>query len=555
VRPFGKYRLLEPLASGGMADVWRAEVSLAAGVVKEVALKLVRGEHEADGDFVRMFIEEARLASRLGHANVVQVFEFDQVDGRYYIAMELVRGHHLGRVVERARERGERLGLARAVHLGAEVAKALAYAHRLSEGGRPLGLVHRDVSPHNVLVSFEGEVKLADFGIARAMGQAGLTAPGTLKGKLAYMAPEQARGEAVDARADVFALGVILWELCAGRRLFARESEAATLGAVLEDAAVSPPSAWNEEVPPGLDAAVLGALARDPARRTSSAEDLARALADVLLRITRSPADVDLRTFMHRLWPEGPAPAQAPERTRVRPVPVAAERVAGATRVSAPAAAALAAEASARRDDEESATRTVPPAASEARRSRRSLAVAIAVVVAVVVAAALVAGALVLRGGSAAPRVASPETTGRAPATPGPTPAPAGVGGPSPASTPAPRAAPELATPAQLEPTAPPARASELAPLPAVETLRIAARLNGLVVPPASSGHGVLGVNAVPWGTVFVNGVRVGETPLDVRLPAGRYRVRVEHPKGADTRVIDVAPGRRTQVLARPRGR
>ncbi|ABS25603.1 serine/threonine-protein kinase [Anaeromyxobacter sp. Fw109-5] len=553
MRPFGKYRLLEPLASGGMADVWRAEVSLAAGVVKEVALKLVRGEHEADGDFVRMFIEEARLASRLGHANVVQVFEFDQVDGRYYIAMELVRGHHLGRVVERARERGERLGLARAVHLGAEVAKALAYAHRLSEGGRPLGLVHRDVSPHNVLVSFEGEVKLADFGIARAMGQAGLTAPGTLKGKLAYMAPEQARGEAVDARADVFALGVVLWELCAGRRLFARESEAATLGAVLEDAAVSPPSAWNEEVPPELDAAVLGALERDPARRTRSAEDLARALADVLLRITRSAADVDLRTFMHRLWPEGPAAARPPERTRVRPVPVAAEPVAGATRVSAPAAAVLAAEASARGDDEEAATRTVPPAAGEARRSRRSRPVAIAI--AVVAAAALLAGALLLRGGSAASRAASTDTAGHAPAAPERTPPPAGAGGPSPAPTPAPQAAPVLAAPAQLEPAAPPARVSELAPLPAVETLRIAARLNGLAVPPASSGHGVLGVNAVPWGTVFVNGVRVGETPLDVRLPAGRYRVRVEHPKGADTRVIDVAPGRRTQVLARPRAR
>jgi serine/threonine-protein kinase len=185
VRTFGKYRLLEPIASGGMADVWRAEWTLAEGVVKEVALKLVRGEHAARSDFVQMFIEEARLASRLGHANVVQVLDFDQVDGRYYIAMELVRGHHLGRVVERARELGVRLGVPRAVHVGAEIARALAYAHRLADRGRPLELVHRDVSPHNVLVSFEGEVKLADFGIARAMGQAGLTAPGTLKGKLA----------------------------------------------------------------------------------------------------------------------------------------------------------------------------------------------------------------------------------------------------------------------------------------------------------------------------------------------------------------------------------
>ncbi len=321
MRRFGKYRLVEPLASGGMADVWRAEVTGAEGVVKEVALKLVRGEHGPGSDFVRMFIQEARLAARLTHANVVQVFEFDQVDGCHYIAMELVRGRHLGQVAERARELGLRLGLARAVHAGAEVAKGLAYAHRLADRGRPLGLVHRDVSPHNVLVSFEGEVKLADFGIARAMSQAGLTAPGTLKGKLAYMAPEQARGAAVDARADVFSLGVVLWELCAGRRLFARDAEAATLAALLDPAPPSPPSAWNEAVPPELDAVILGALEKDAARRTGSAQALATALASVLLRLARSPDDWDLRALMHRLWPDEAAAAPGPslDATRVRP--------------------------------------------------------------------------------------------------------------------------------------------------------------------------------------------------------------------------------------------
>ena len=200
VRQIGKYRLLEPIASGGMAEVFRAEVPGAAGFVKEVALKLIRGDHGASSEFVRMFIEEARLASRLAHANVVQVFDFDQVDGRYYIAMEFVHGHTLRRVVERCREAGLRFGLARSVHVGAEVAKALAYAHRPQQEGGAAGIVHRDVSPQNVLVSFEGEVKLTDFGIARALGASGLTDPGTVKGKLAYMAPEQARGERVDAR-------------------------------------------------------------------------------------------------------------------------------------------------------------------------------------------------------------------------------------------------------------------------------------------------------------------------------------------------------------------
>ncbi len=358
MRTFGKYRLVEPIASGGMADVWRAEVTGAAGVVKEVALKLVRGEHAARSDFVRMFVEEARLASRLGHANVVQLFEFDQIEGRYYIAMELVRGRHLGRVAERARELGVRFGVPRAAQVAADVARGLAYAHRLTEGGRPLGLVHRDVSPHNVLVSFEGEVKLADFGIARALDRAGLTDPGTVKGKAAYMAPEQARGDVADARADVFSLGVVLWELCAGRRLFARESDAATLAAVLSDAPLSPPSTWNEEVPAELDRVILAALDRDPARRTASAQELATALAATLIRLVRSPEEVDLRAFMHRLFASELAARDAspPEPTRVRPVAMAAEPVAEPSPVP-PA-------------DDEPPTRTVAAAATTPRRRR-----------------------------------------------------------------------------------------------------------------------------------------------------------------------------------------
>ncbi|MCM2334432.1 MAG: protein kinase [Anaeromyxobacteraceae bacterium] len=312
MRVFGRYQLLAPLASGGMAEVWRARTTGAAGVEKEVALKLLRGEHQASSDFARMLVAEARLAARLSHANVVQVFELVEEGGRHAIAMELVHGHDLGRVVERCREAGVRLGLPRALHVCVEVARALDYAHRASAGGRLLGVVHRDVSPANVLVSFEGEVKLADFGIARATGQAGLTDPGTVKGKLAYMAPEQARGEPVDARADVFALGVICWELCTGRRLLARDSDGATLAAVLDGAPFSPPSAWNEAVPPALDAAVLAALAREPGARTATAGELGAALSAALLGLVRSPEDTDLRALMRRLWPEASTPSEPP---------------------------------------------------------------------------------------------------------------------------------------------------------------------------------------------------------------------------------------------------
>ncbi|HEX8909859.1 MAG TPA: serine/threonine-protein kinase, partial [Anaeromyxobacteraceae bacterium] len=335
MRTFGKYRLVERVASGGMAEVWRAEAPGAEGFVKEVALKLIRGDHDARGDFVRMFVQEARLACRLSHANIVQVFDFDQVDGRYYIAMELVRGRTLREVVDRCREQGARLGLARAVHVCAEVARALAYAHRLEEGGVPAGLVHRDVSPQNVLVSFEGEVKLTDFGIARALGASEVTAPGTVKGKLAYMAPEQARGEPVDARADVFALGVVLWELCAGRRLFARETDASTLAALLSPEPLSPPSAWNEAVPPRLDEVALAALARDPALRIPSADALGDALAALRLELAQGHEDLELRALMRRLWPDGATPTprppaaatvvrEAPGRvTAIRPAPEA----------------------------------------------------------------------------------------------------------------------------------------------------------------------------------------------------------------------------------------
>jgi serine/threonine-protein kinase len=495
VRTFGKYTLLAPLASGGMADVFRAETAGAAGVTKEVALKLVRGEHGADDAFVRMFIQEARLASRLTHANVVQVFEFDAVEGRYYIAMELVRGRNLARVVERCRELGVRLGLPRAVHVAAEAAKGLAYAHRLAgPDGKPLCVVHRDVSPQNLLISFEGEVKVADFGIARAIGQAGVTAPGTIKGKLAYMAPEQARGEAVDARADVFSLGVVLWELCTGRRLFARDSEAATIAAVLSGEPISPPSAWNEEVPPELDAVALAALERDPGRRTPTAEELAQALGRVLLRAAEGPEDWDLRTLMHRLWPEGDAPPAAAEATRVRP--------------AAPAASAGLADADA-------PTRTAPAPARASHRRRRMLGV-----LAAVAATGALAVVAVVRGGA------------REPPQPQLPPVVAAAG--PPAITP-PAPAPPAAAPRPV----PSAGRDAPPPTPAPEAGSIAARprehavrpgLRSLPAPPARSGEGVVAVESNPWAFVAVDGFRLqGETPLSVQLPAGRHRIRLEH--------------------------
>ena len=325
VRQLGKYLLIEPIASGGMAEVWRAEVAGPAGFVKQVAVKLVRADRGDDDEMVRMFIQEAQLASSLHHANIVHVIGFDLIEGRYVIAMELVHSRSLRAVLGRCRETNVRFGLSRAVHVAEQVARALAYAHRPIADGGVAGLIHRDVSPSNILVSFEGEVKLTDFGIARVQGSGGLTGPGTLKGKVGYMAPEHATGAPVDARADIFALGVVLWEMFTGQRLFARDTEVATLRVLIGDERISPPSFWNELVPPELDAIVLGALERDPARRTASADEMARRLAEVELALSRTPEERDLRPLMRRLWPgeipsrPTPTPSPPPGEARAPP--------------------------------------------------------------------------------------------------------------------------------------------------------------------------------------------------------------------------------------------
>jgi serine/threonine-protein kinase len=515
-RSFGKYRLLDRIASGGMAEVWRAEAPGAEGFVKEVALKLIRGDHDARGDFVQMFIQEARLASRLTHANIVHVFDFDQVDGRYYIAMELVRGRTLREVVDRCRSLGLRPGLARAVHIGAEVARALAYAHRLEENGRPAGLVHRDVSPHNVLISFEGEVKLADFGIARALGASEVTAPGTIKGKLAYMAPEQARGDGLDARADVFALGAVLWELCTGRRLFGRDSDVATLNALMAEP-VSAPSAWNEAVPPDLDALILSALERDPAQRTASAEELASRLGSMRLRLASDHQDLDLRSLMGQLWPEGDAGRWDGGGTVVKGAP-------GATAVK-PAEAGS-----------EDSTRTVvrprrgrAPARGGAPGRRLALVAGLALVLGAGLVAALAASGPALlgrwrgRGGDPArpPASASPEAA----AVPAPTASPEGASG---------AARPDPAAPAGPAPEAPEAETGGAASQPGGGEASAEAI-------PAS-----LAIRSSSWAQITIDGAAAGETPIEESVAPGVHRLRASHPRlGTDEIVVTLRPGQR----------
>ncbi len=290
--PIGTYVVRRKLAEGGMAEIYLCSVRGAEGFEKDVVIKRIRSFLSDDQQFVEMFIAEAKLGQRLNHANIVQIFNFNKHEDTYYLSMEYVRGKSLWDLRKRSRDLMTPLPPTLVAQIGSEVARGLHYAHRL-------GLVHRDVTPHNVLLSFEGAVKLADFGIAKAGTK--LTSPGILKGKFAYMSPEQARGDEVDARTDVFALGIVLWEMLTGARLFDGDSDVAVLKAV-QQSVIAPPARLNPDVHPDLDAVVMRALERDPEKRYQTAQELERALGQFILRNAESIDETDVGGFLRRLY-------------------------------------------------------------------------------------------------------------------------------------------------------------------------------------------------------------------------------------------------------------
>ncbi|MGE0546708.1 MAG: protein kinase [Kofleriaceae bacterium] len=272
--PFGKYFLLERINVGGMAEVFRAKAFGVEGFERLVAVKRILPNIAEDKEFIRMFIEEAKLSVQLNHANIAQIFDLGVVDGSYYIALEHVHGRDLRGIFERCRGAGEAMPVAQACFMVMKVCEGLDYAHnKRDQTGRELSLVHRDVSPQNVLVSFEGEVKLIDFGIAKAAGKGSKTQAGILKGKFGYMSPEQVRGLPVDRRSDVFSCGIVLYELLTGERLFVGESDFSTLEKV-RNVEILPPSTYNRKIPDELERIVLKALAKDVEDRYQNAIDL-----------------------------------------------------------------------------------------------------------------------------------------------------------------------------------------------------------------------------------------------------------------------------------------
>ncbi|MEO8700533.1 MAG: serine/threonine-protein kinase [Kofleriaceae bacterium] len=273
---FGKYTLVGDIATGGMAEVFLGVKQGLEGFLKVVVLKRVLPHFSNNTQFIRMFIDEARIAARLDHPNIVRTYEFGEVDGQYFTVMEYLPGEDLRSILRRLSHAKQRLPVHVAVGIVMQLCAGLHCAHQLTDTtGRPLDLVHRDVSPANIIVTYGGEVKIIDFGVAKTNTTA--TATGTIKGKLAYMPPEQILARGVDQRSDIFSAGVVLWELLTGRRLFGRPTDAATLYAIMNDP-VPPPSRYRPEVPRQLDAIAMRALARTPVDRFDSAEAMATAL-------------------------------------------------------------------------------------------------------------------------------------------------------------------------------------------------------------------------------------------------------------------------------------
>jgi eukaryotic-like serine/threonine-protein kinase len=303
-RSLGRYELVHLLGQGGMGEVYLAKISGAAGFEKPCIVKTILPALLKDRQFLDRFHHEAKVLVHLVHSSIAQVYDMGEAEGTYYMALEYVAGVDLAYLQEQARAQNQQLPVPVALLLGQRIAEGLGYAHRKTgPDGMPLGIVHRDVSPHNVMVSYEGEVKVIDFGLAKSAARSKYTLPSTVMGKLGYMSPEQVRAEPVDSPSDIYSCGVVVWELLAGQPLIAH----GTVGEMM--AAMSNPSvpALHElrpDVDPALDAVVRRALAPTPGERYARADDFARALNEQFLRTASSFGAEELGNFVRSLCPE-----------------------------------------------------------------------------------------------------------------------------------------------------------------------------------------------------------------------------------------------------------
>lgn len=484
----GRYELCFELAAGGMATVYLARVHGASGFEKLVALKRIHRHLAKEQKYVEMFLDEAKIASRITHPNVCSVFDFGQADGEYYIAMEYLVGEPLSRLCGKvARDQSQRRHPMLPSRMGAIMAEAcegLHAAHELRDAnGDSLHVVHRDVSPRNLFVTYDGSVQVVDFGIASARQRMHHTATGQVKGTFAYMAPEQLTSSPIDRRVDIWALGVALWEMLTLRRLFRRDTTANTIHAVLyED--LTPPSKHRSQVPAELDEIVMKALMRDPSERWQSARDMGRAIRQYLGTQADIVGPAELSEWMGEIFPQGEArKSQLMDVARLGQNPVPAIPQAG----------------------EIDATITATQAVLEGRQElpARGLASRRNVLGGLIGSLALIAAVAVGVGGSEPdlePTAASEPTEGSVEGSI----AQAFVGPPAPVEP----AAADAAAP-EPEPKAEPAAAKKRARRARMKT-----------------GPGTIDlVTSGGWAEVYRGSKKLGSTPRRLTLPAGRHRL------------------------------
>jgi serine/threonine-protein kinase len=483
----GRYELCFELASGGMATVYLARVDGASGFEKLVALKRIHRHLAKEKKYIDMFLDEAKIASRITHPNVCGVFDFGHADGEYYIAMEYLVGEPLarlcGKVARDQEQRRHPLLPLRMASIIADACEGLHAAHELKDAnGDLLHVVHRDVSPRNLFITYHGSVQVVDFGIASARQRMHHTATGQVKGTFAYMAPEQLAAKPIDRRVDIWSLGVSLWEMLTFKRLFRSDTTANTIHAVLYDDLV-PPSAHRSQIPKELDEIVMKALERDPKKRWQSAREMGRAIRQFLGTRHEIIGPAELSDWMGTVFPQGEArKSQLMEVARMAHEPVPTMPRAGDTDVTLTATNMQIAEAS--------------QFLEQPRRSRRALVWA-AIVGTLALAAAVAVG---LTGYEEDPEV-QPQTTA---ATEAP------VAGPI--------EEPELAVEDANLPNETPEAAAQAA--------KVRKSRRARSKPTAKAGPGTINlVTRGGWAEVYKGKKLLGSTPRRLTLPAGRHRL------------------------------
>jgi len=298
---FGKYLLLEKIAVGGMAQLYRAKITGVQGFEKLVAIKMIHPHLSGEKELINAFIDEAKLAALLNHQNIVQIHDFGLMENSYFIAMEYLIGKDLRHIFYKMRRKYMPLSLENALYITSQICLGLDYAHKLTDfKGKPFHIIHRDISPQNILITYEGEVKIVDFGIAKAASLSSLTPAGVLKGKAAYMSPEQAEGEKIDHRSDIFSTGILLYELVTQRRMFTGDS--LEILAKVRQAEFESPEFVMPGLPPKLYEILHKALAKEVNRRYQSCGEMLGDIEECMFELSWRPTDRGLAEYMKKLF-------------------------------------------------------------------------------------------------------------------------------------------------------------------------------------------------------------------------------------------------------------